>query len=175
MFERFTEEARMTMHLAQEEARRLRHRSIGPEHILIALLAEGHGAAARALHDHGLVAADLRERVLDLADPGALDPEALAAIGIDLDQVREITESAFGEGALDGPVREGHIRFGRRAKKAIELSLREAIRLKHRRIGTGHILLGLLREGGGPAVRVLTDAGADLTALRDDVTRLIPA
>jgi ATP-dependent Clp protease ATP-binding subunit ClpA len=174
LFERFTEDARRAVRLAEEEARRLRHPSIGAEHILIALLDEGHGPAARALRDHGLVATDLRQRVLDLVDPGVLDPEALAAIGIDLDQVREITESTFGEGALEAPMREGHIPFAKPAKKVLELSVREAVRLKHRRISTGHLLLGLLREGKGLAPRILTDAGANLTALRDDVTRLIP-
>jgi ATP-dependent Clp protease ATP-binding subunit ClpA len=85
VFEQFTEEARTAVRLAQEEARGLRHPSIGTEHILLALLEEGRGPAARALRDHGLVAADLRRRVLEMVDPDALDPEALAVIGIDLD------------------------------------------------------------------------------------------
>lgn len=178
MFERFTEEARATVRLAQEEARRLRHPRIGTEHILLGLLDESRGPAARALRDHGLTAADLRQRVLELTEPDALDPEALAAIGIDIEQVRAITESAFGPGALDSPAGspKGHIRFSRRAKKVLELSLIEAARLGHKHISTGHILLGLLREAesDGVAARALVAAGADLEALRTQVARHIP-
>jgi ATP-dependent Clp protease ATP-binding subunit ClpA len=109
----------------------------------------------------------------------ALDAGALATLGIDLDEVRRATEASFGPGALDargrGTARSGHIPFGRSAKKALELGLREAVRLKQHHIGTGHLLLGLLRDGGGPAARALTGAGVDLAALRDDVTRLITA
>ena len=180
MFERFTRDARQTIVLAQEEARRLHHASIGTEHLLLALLDEGNGAAAGALRDHGLEAADLRARILRYLGSGeeGLDPEALAAIGIDLDQVRRATEASFGQGALAPRPRRrpsGHLPFTGRAKKVLELSLREAIRLKHAHIGSGHILLGLIREDEGLAARVLVDAGIDLQDLRADVTRRIGA
>jgi hypothetical protein len=181
MFERFTDGARLVVRLAQEEARRSRDPFIGTEHLLVALLDEGHGPAAQALIERGLDVTDLRRRIADL--PGQtgdeLDPEALATLGIDLDQVRRATEASFGPGALTAkgrkPMKNGHIPFSKRAKKALELSLREALRLKHKYIGTGHILLGLLREREGLAARALVDAGVDLADLRDNVTRLIPA
>ncbi len=180
MFERFTDEARTVVRLAQEEARRMRHGHCGTEHLLIALLEEGTGPAAQSLRACDLEAPDLRRRVVDLIGAGedGLDPEALATLGIDLEEVRRVTEASFGPGALDtkgGPARGGHIPFTKRSKKVLELSLREAVRLKHNRIGTGHILLGLLREGEGLAAKVLTDAGVDLTDLRDDVTSRIPS
>jgi ATP-dependent Clp protease ATP-binding subunit ClpA len=179
MFERFTDEARQVVRLAQEEARRRRHPFIGTEHLLLALLDEGQGPAAEALIAQGVTASDIGRRITMLTPPdNALDSEALATIGIDLDQVRQATEASFGPGALDPKgcreARKGHIPFSRRAKKTLELSLREAHALDHEYIGTGHILLGVLREGQGLAARVLTDAGIDLAALRADVTRRIP-
>lgn len=179
MFERFSDDARSVVRLAQEEARRLRHPFIGTEHLLLALLDEGHGPAAQSLLGQGLRTTELRERIIRLIGPDGdgLDSQALATIGIDLDRVREATEASFGPGALHpkGPCRnKGHIRLTRRAKKALELSLREALRLEHDYIGTGHLLLGLLREGEGVAARVLVDAGVDLKKLREDVTRRIP-
>jgi ATP-dependent Clp protease ATP-binding subunit ClpA len=180
MFERFSDEARQVVRLAQEEARRRRHPFIGTEHLLLALLDEGHGPAAQALLAQGVTGSDLSRRVTRLTEPSddPLDPEALATIGIDLDQVREATEASFGPGALDPKAareaRKGHIPFSRRAKKVLELSLREALALGHKYIGTGHILLGIIREGEGLACRVLTDTGVDLTALRADVTPRIP-
>jgi ATP-dependent Clp protease ATP-binding subunit ClpA len=178
MFERFTDEARLVVRLSQEEARRLRHPFIGTEHLLIAMLEEGHGPAARALRGRDLDTPDLRRRILGIVRPpgGGLDPEALATLGIDLEAVRRVTEATFGPGALDtsgGRLRSGHIPFSKRAKKTLELSLREAVRLRHDHIGTGHILLGLLREGEGLAAQVLVAAGVDMAGLRDDVTRLI--
>ncbi len=179
MFERFTDEARQVVRLAQEEARRLRHPFIGTEHLLLAMFSEGHGVAAQAMLARKLEVSDLRRRVAALVDEGrdGLDPDALATLGIDLDAVRRVTEASFGEGALDTkgrkPVRTGHIPFTKRAKKTLELSLREAIRLKHDHISSGHILLGLLRETDGAAALILIDAGIDLADLRDDVTRRI--
>ncbi|MCW2945659.1 MAG: Clp protease [Actinoallomurus sp.] len=181
MFERFTDGARLVVRLAQEEARRSRDPFIGTEHLLVAVLDEGHGPAAQALSERGLDVADLRRRIAGLAGSpeGGLDPDALAILGIDLDEVRRATEASFGPGALEAkgrkPVNNGHIPFSKRAKKVLELSLREALRLGHNHIGTGHILLGLLREGEGLAARALVDAGVDLADLRDDVTRLLPS
>jgi ATP-dependent Clp protease ATP-binding subunit ClpA len=176
VFERFTTQARQVVVLAQEEARQLRHPAIGTEHLLLGLLGNGDSdsPARQALQQRGLQAATVRQRVIAIVD-GGLDPHALAFLGIDLDQVRQATEAAFGPGALDarGPVRSGHIPFTPRAKKVLELSLREAVRLKHDHIGAGHLLLGLLREGGGRATRIIADAGIDLDDLRAEVARLI--
>jgi len=179
MFERFTSEARLVVRNAQEEARRLRHPLIGTEHLLLALADASEGPGAQALRDRGLGAAGLRVRVTGIVGPPGdeLDPQALATLGIDLEEVRRVTEASFGPGALDArgrkPVPPGHIPFGKRAKKVLELSLREALRLGHNHIGDGHILLGLIREGEGVAAKVLVDAGVDLADLRDDVTRRI--
>jgi ATP-dependent Clp protease ATP-binding subunit ClpA len=176
MFERFTEEARQVVVLAQGEARALSHHYIGTEHLLLGLLAEGRGPAARLLTERGLRAADLRRRILLIVGGEGLDPEALATLGIDLDEVRRATEAAFGPGALDSAARKpptGHIPFTLRAKKVLELSLREAQRLQHDSIGTGHLLLGLIREGKGVAAKVLADVGCDLDSLRDEITRMI--
>ncbi len=182
MFERFTEDARLAVRTAQEEARRLRHPAIGTEHLLLALAGAGEGPGRQALRDRGLDATDLRRRVAGIvgsADDDALDPEALATLGIDLDAVRRVTEASFGPGALDASGRKrmptGHIPFSKRAKKVLELSLRESLSLGHRYIGSGHLLLGLIREGEGLGVKVLVDAGVDLTELRQEVTRLISA
>jgi len=179
MFERFAKEAREVVVRAQVEARRLHHDQIGTEHLLLALLETGAGPGARALRDRGADPDDLRRRfVCGAGAPGDdLDPAALATLGIDLDEVRRATEAAFGPGALDvrgrKPPRAGHIPFGKRAKKVLELALREAVRLGHNHIGTGHLLLGLIRESEGRAALVLADSGIDPAALRDDVIRLM--
>jgi ATP-dependent Clp protease ATP-binding subunit ClpA len=182
MFERFSKEARAVVVLAQEEARRLRHPRIGTEHLLLAMLDGGEGPGAQALRERGVTADDIRRRVLPGPGSGTdtdLDPAALATLGIDLEEVRRATEASFGPGALDAPkpgrTPTGHIPFGKRAKKVLELSLREALRLGHGYIGEGHVLLGLLREGDGTAVTALVQAGVDLSTLRDDVTRRIAA
>ncbi|WP_460349724.1 Clp protease N-terminal domain-containing protein [Actinoallomurus acanthiterrae] len=180
MFERFTDEARLVVRLSQDEARRLGHAFIGTEHLLLAILGVGHGPAAEALIAQGVTGPDLSRRIIRLIAPpeDQLDPEALATIGIDLDQVRQATEASFGPGALEPKARrearKGHIPFTRRAKKVLELALREALALGHNYIGSGHILLGLLREGHGLAVHALANSGVDLDALRADVTRRIP-
>lgn len=176
MFERFTGDARQVVVLAQDEARQLCHHYIGTEHLLLGLLAESRGPAAQLLNERGLRADDLRRRILLIISGKGLDPEALATLGIDLDEVRRATEAAFGPGALDTTGRKpptGHIPFTPRAKKVLELSLREAERLQHESIGTGHILLGLILEGKGVAAKVLADVGCDLDGLRDDITRMI--
>lgn len=179
MFERFTADARQAVVGAQAEARALGHHHIGPEHVLLSFLGGGD-ALARALREHGLDAADLRARIVRINATGGdtLDSAALRSIGIDLDAVREATEQAFGEGALDVPagklprLRGGHIPFTPKAKKALELSLRHAIRLKQKEIRSGHLLLGLLHDADFLSARLAADAGADLAALRADVERL---
>ena len=130
MFERFTNQARRVVVLAQEEARRLLHNYIGTEHILLGLLREDEGAAATAL----------------------------AAADVTLDGARLEVETIIGRGQHEP---SGHIPFTPRAKKVLELSLREAVRLGHDYIDTGHILLGLIREGDGVAVQVVVNLGAD--------------
>ena len=141
MFERFTDRARRVVVLAQEEAKMLNHNYIGTEHILLGLIHEGEGVAAKALE----------------------------SLGISLDAVREQVQDIIGQGQ-QAP--SGHIPFTPRAKKVLELSLREALRLKHNYIGTEHILLGLLREGDGVAAQALVQLGADLDQVREQVLAL---
>jgi ATP-dependent Clp protease ATP-binding subunit ClpA len=178
MFERFTKDARRVVLGAQEEARALRHREIGSEHLLLAVLAADAGAATQVLRDAGLSADSARTLVAELGSrssfSGAPDPDALATIGIDLDAVRSSVEETFGAGALEGTkaararVRghRGHLPFTRSAKKALELSLREALALGHRHIGVEHILLGLLRDNAAQANTVIVEAGADPASIR---------
>ena len=142
MFERFTERARQVVVLAQEEARMLNHNYIGTEHILLGLIHEGDGVAARSLE----------------------------SLGISLDAVRQQVEEIIGQGQ-QAP--SGHIPFTPRAKKVLELSLREALQLGHGYIGTEHILLGLLREGDGVAAQVLVTLGADLNRVLRQVILLL--
>ena len=142
MFERFTDRARRVVVLAQEEARLLNHNYIGTEHILLGLIHEGEGVAAKALE----------------------------SLGISLEAVREQVEEIIGQG---GSSPSGHIPFTPRAKKVLELSLREALQLGHNYIGTEHILLGLIREGEGVAAQVLTKLGADLSRVRQQVIQLL--
>ena len=138
MFERFTDRARRVVVLAQEEARMLNHNYIGTEHILLGLIHEGEGVAAKALE----------------------------SLGISLEAVRQQVEEIIGQGQ-QAP--SGHIPFTPRAKKVLELSLREAQQLGHNYIGTEHILLGLIREGDGVAAQVLVKLGADLNRVRQQV------
>ncbi len=142
MFERFTDRARRVVVLAQEEARLLNHNYIGTEHILLGLIHEGEGVAAKALE----------------------------SLGISLEAVRQQVEEIIGQGQA-APT--GHIPFTPRAKKVLELSLREALQLGHNYIGTEHILLGLIREGEGVAAQVLQKLGADLNRVRQQVIQLL--
>ena len=173
MFERFTREARQTVVQAQVEAAGLHHARIGTEHLLLGLVGQDTPTAT-VLARHGLTRETVLESVTALV--GDLDTEALTTLGIDLDAVRERVESAFGPGALDDPARRhgataaGRIPFAPRAKKVLELSLREALALKHRYIADGHIALGLLREGEGLAMKILHDRGVDPAELRREVT-----
>jgi ATP-dependent Clp protease ATP-binding subunit ClpA len=174
MFERFTGRAREGVQRAQDEARRLRDSHIRPEHLLLGI-ASVDGSATQALAAHGLTVDTLRQRLEVLADDG-LDPDALATLGIDLEQVRAATEARLGPGALDKlrpPAKPGHIPFSKEAKKTLELAVRESMHLKAGEIGTGHLLLGLLRAGEGPAVQVLVESRIDLDALRAEVTTLM--
>ncbi|MFO6451901.1 MULTISPECIES: ATP-dependent Clp protease ATP-binding subunit [unclassified Aeromicrobium] len=142
MFERFTDRARRVVVLAQEEARMLSHNYIGTEHILLGLIHEGEGVAAKALE----------------------------SLDISLEAVRGQVEDIIGQGQ-QAP--SGHIPFTPRAKKVLELSLREALQLGHTYIGTEHILLGLIREGEGVAAQVLVKLGADLNRVRQQVIQLV--
>ena len=142
MFERFTDRARRVVVLAQEEARMLNHNYIGTEHILLGLIHEGEGVAAKAME----------------------------SLGISLEAVRQQVEEIIGQGQ-QAP--SGHIPFTPRAKKVLELSLREALQLGHNYIGTEHILLGLIREGEGVAAQVLVKLGADLNRVRQQVIQLL--
>jgi ATP-dependent Clp protease ATP-binding subunit ClpA len=180
MFERFHEDARQAVIQARDEAVRAGQRDIGAEHLLIALL-DAPGVAAGALAAAGANSADLRSRVRHgtAGESDPLDADALASIGIDLDAVRRASDTAFGAGSLD---RVRSSRRGRRgitdgmrmtkdAKKALELALRAAVRLNHRSISSGHVLLGIMDLGASPAATALTDAGVDVSSLRDDVVR----
>jgi ATP-dependent Clp protease ATP-binding subunit ClpC len=142
MFERFTDRARRVVVLAQEEARHLQHNYIGTEHILLGLIHEGEGVAARTLE----------------------------SLGISHEAVRQQVEEVIGRGQYAS---SGHIPFTPRAKKVLELGLREAIQLGHNYIGTEHILLGLIREDDGVAAQVLVRLGADLNRTRQQVIEVL--
>jgi ATP-dependent Clp protease ATP-binding subunit ClpA len=171
MFERFSSEARSVVVAAQDEARALRHRFIGTEHLLLAMLAQG-GLGGRLLAEYGLSAGAVREQLrrADGADT-KLDPAALATLGIDLGEVRRAAEEQFGPGALAAnskPIPQGHIRFSKRAKKALELGLREAVALNSDSINSVHLLLGIIGEGSGVGLRLISGAGVDIDALQAD-------
>ncbi|MGY1836219.1 Clp protease N-terminal domain-containing protein [Blastococcus sp. SYSU DS0510] len=172
MFERFTQEARDVVVGAQAEARALRHGRVGTEHLLLGMLATPGSTAARVLAGHGVTHDVAVTAVRTTVAAGDLDADALSSLGIDLDAVRDRVEEAFGPGALDGPRGRrtgGHVPFSPRAKKVLELALREAIALKSRTITDGHIALGLIREGQGLAMKLLHDRGVDVPALREDL------
>ena len=142
MFERFTERARRAVVLAQEEARKLDHGYIGTEHLLLGLIREGEGVAAKALESLGISLKTVREQVVARVGRGQRPPS-------------------------------GHIPFTERAKRVLELSLRESGQLGHRYIGTEHVLLAIVREGDGIAAQVLTGLGADLGRVRQQVIELL--
>jgi hypothetical protein len=142
MFERFTDRARRVVVLAQEEARMLSHDYIGTEHVLLGLIHEGEGVAAKALE----------------------------SLGITMEAVRQQVEEIVGRGHA---TLSGHIPFTPQAKKALQLALGEAMHLGHNYIGTEHILLGLIREGKGPAAQVLAGLGADRNRVRQQVIGLL--
>jgi ATP-dependent Clp protease ATP-binding subunit ClpC len=144
MFERFTDRALRVMVLAEEQARMHSHDWIGTEHILLGLIEEGDGVAVKALE----------------------------SLGVSLDVVRQQVEEIIAALGQKFP-RAGRLPFTPRAKKVLELSSREALRLGHDYIGTEHILLGLIRDGGGVAGQVLAGLGADLTRVSQRVTELL--
>jgi ATP-dependent Clp protease ATP-binding subunit ClpA len=175
MFERFTASARATVVRAQEEAQDAGDGYIGTEHVVIAL-AQDDGVAGQVLRSAGVTAQDLRQSRIreDVDDGGRLDANALRSIGIDLDDVRRSVEETFGEGALDSSPAPAsrrrwpgnHIPFSARAKKSLERGLRQALMLGDTRIGSEHLLIGVLDEGTGAGVRLLRDRGVDLADLR---------
>ncbi len=178
MFKRFTAAARQAVILAQDEARRRRHRSIGPDHLLLGLLDEPDGGAAALLADLGVSGAELdaaTRRMRPTGRSGVLsDGDALASIGIDLDEVRWRVEEAFGPGALDrtrAGRRRRHIPFEPAAKRALELSLREALHLRHNYIGTEHLVLGLLAGADPVTAELLRERGVTLEQARAAVVR----
>ena len=172
MFERFTDEARRVVVLAQEEARSLRAGSIEPVHLLLAL-AEDPGRGGAVLRAAGADHPSVRSALA--RSDGALDADALAAVGIDLDQVRAAAEAAFGPGALDrgGSGRAGHIPFADSSKRALEEALRHVLASKVRRraraIDSGAVLAGLLAVGDPLVRRVLQQLGTDAGRLRDQL------
>lgn len=182
MFERFHADARTAVVLAQEEARGMGHNWTGTEHLLLGLAAQHATPATEALHSTGVEISELRGRVARLDHHGQpLDADALATLGIDLDEVRRAAEEAFGPGALNRQARgkrgraHGHIPFTPRAKKALEHGLKAAVRRGHNYIGAGHVLLGVVEDEDGAAARVLRAAGTDLVELRAEVDRRIDA
>jgi ATP-dependent Clp protease ATP-binding subunit ClpA len=171
MFERFTREAREVVETAQSVARTTGSSAIDSRHLLVALIERDAGASAD-LRAVGM-RPEMLARSLRSALSAGLDAAALASVGIDLDAVRERADAVFGEGALDRGSRssaKGHIRFAPDAKKALELSLREAIRLRLNRIDGRMLLLGLLRDSGSRAETALRHAlahtGSSVEALR---------
>jgi ATP-dependent Clp protease ATP-binding subunit ClpA len=168
MFERFTAGARDAVVQAQAEARALGHDYIGTEHLLLGA-AVAPGDAARVLAEHGATPDALREAVRTEIGGSSINGEALVAIGIDLDEIRRRVEATFGEGALERrrPRRSGQIPFTPRAKKSLELALREAVARGDRHIGPEHLLLGVLRDEKALASCVLRRTGADRDRVRE--------
>ena len=185
MFERFTKAARFSVTRAQGEARRLRHRHIGSEHLLLALLTEPEPAPVRAtLEAYGLTHAVAEAQLVRILGSQELDSDALKSVGVDLDDIRRRAESEFGPGALepDPPttlkgrrlrrqerLTGGHIPFTDDAKLTLELALREATALGHNYIGSEHLLLGLIRGTTGFGLRVIQAQGIESSTLRSDV------
>jgi ATP-dependent Clp protease ATP-binding subunit ClpA len=169
MFERFTQAARDVVASARAEARQLSHNYIGTEHLLLGILAQPSGAAVDALRACDLDLLSARREVARMVGTASFtlgddEAQALSAIGIDLDAVRAKLEHSFGDGVLDAestaptiertPAWAG-MRFTRRAKKSLELALREARHLRHNFLGPEHLLLGLIREADGIAAQIL--------------------
>lgn len=182
MFERFHQDARRAVVRAREEAAAAGQGEIGCEHLLLGLLAE-QGPAAAAMTAAGLELTGLRSRLPQAgrAEPDTLDADALASVGIDLDQVRRAAEATFGPGALDRARRArarrpGRMRLTAEAKKALELALHAAVELRHRELTGGHLLIGIIDQGHNGALDLLSAFAASPAVLRADViTRLAEA
>jgi ATP-dependent Clp protease ATP-binding subunit ClpA len=193
VFEHFTERARGAVVLAQQEALGLHHHHIGTEHLLLGLLRDRTSVGYEALDRLGIHLDDVRSEVVRVAGEDHRvtldeeDAEALRVIGIDLDEVRRRIEATFGAGALEsissrrrrrgrrracGPS-VGYIPFTPRAKKVLELALREAKALRHDYIGTEHILLGLVRERDGLAAGMLAERDVSDERVRTVVSELL--
>lgn len=180
MFERFSRTARVAVVLAQEEARDLGSGEIRPEHLLVAVLQSAGSGLDTLLTGHGLTVPDIRSRLAtDSLDDA--DADALRTIGIDLRAVRDSVARSFGSDALDNALntsgrrrRRRHLPFTRGAKKALELSLREAVAHKDNVIGCEHLLLGIIR-GGDPRAAELLSAHVQPDALRAEIVALLDA
>jgi ATP-dependent Clp protease ATP-binding subunit ClpA len=195
MFERFDAGAREAVVQAQLEAGALHHPYLGTEHLLAGVARSDGSTGARLLARLGLAPDGIRDDIVGIVGEGTgrgfdeRDRDALRSIGIDLEQVRHAVEGSFGPGALDRPAQKGwlkrlgrrrcettyvtgHLPFTPRAKKTLELSLREAVNLRSGWIGTEHILLGICRVGDGVPAQIMSykgiDGGAIRRALADD-------
>lgn len=188
MFERFSAGAREVVVRAQQEARSFGHSWVGSEHLLLGVLAQPDAPGVSVLTELGVTLDTGRAALGQVIGRGGLDArdaDALRTFGIDLDEVRNRVEAAFGPGALDRPVRRrarrrllwrrgrcepdyspGHLAFMPRAKRALERSLRESLALGDRRVGVEHVLLGLLDPKGNMAVELLRHLGTDPDVVR---------
>ena len=185
MFERFTTQARSVVTLAQGEARELGHPNVGTHHLLLGILDEPNAAGGRALGALGVDGNEVRDEIRRIDQERSTfsekDAEALRSVGVDLDEVRNRVEEAFGPGALERGTSDGrrlgagHIPFTAKSKKALELALREALHLGHRSIGTEHLLLGLVRDETCSAARILAARAVDRERVRAEVLRQIAA
>ncbi|PJK24144.1 Clp protease N-terminal domain-containing protein [Mycolicibacterium goodii] len=184
MFERFSRHARVSVVLAQEEARELQSEEIRPEHLLVGVLQSAGRDLAAVLAGHGLTAEAVRARLESVATPEDetfdRDAAALRSIGIDLHAVRDSVSRTFGADAWDGALRRsgrrrrrrGNIPFTKPTKKALELALREAIAHKDSEIGSEHVMLGILRGGDEYTLSLITEH-VDSARLRADIIGLL--
>lgn len=181
MFERFTPEARHVVTLAQQESRQLHHSCIGTEHLLLGLLDQPTTTSFQILSQLGLTHEQAVEGTIEYVGSDELDAKALEQLGVDLGAVREKVETAFGEGALDRPSSRrarkrsprGHIPFTPRAKKVLELSLREAIALKHNYINDAHILLGMIRAERAVGTKIINNRGISPNVVRSEIKAVL--
>jgi ATP-dependent Clp protease ATP-binding subunit ClpA len=167
MFERFTSSARECVANAQEEAAGLHHGHIGTEHLLIALAGDRAGLGGQILRAFRVSQEELRAALPAGAAPPGIDADALASIGIDLDEVRRRAEETFGPGALESGRRSegGYVPFTPKSKKALELALRSAMHLHDDFIGSEHLLLGVARVEEDTGARLLAERGISLDRL----------
>lgn len=193
MFERFTRASRSVVIDAQAHARRLGHRPIGTEHLLLAI-ASAPGTASDLLSAAGVTANDVESDLATMGGPTrSSDRDDLASIGIDLDRVLDAATATFGADAVDSSDRDSprgrrarhrhrradrsvrHLPFSARAKTALGLALRESIRIGTRSITPEHVLLGVLREGRGLACEVLARRHVSFPVLRADLEQSLRA